>query len=87
MPRNIIISKENILNAGFDITRKYGINKVSNRELAKYLNCSIRPIYYQFKNSDELFNELCKKIHDYFYSYILNNLNDKIPKYKQVGLN
>lgn len=37
MPRNIIISKENILNAGFDITRKYGINKVSNRELAKYL--------------------------------------------------
>ena len=87
MPRNVIISKENILNAGFDITRKYGINKVSNRELAKYLNCSIRPIYYQFKNSDELFNELCKKNHDYFYSYILNNLNDKIPKYKQVGLN
>ena len=87
MPRNVIISKENILNAGFDITRKYSINKVSNRELAKYLNCSIRPIYYQFKNSDELFNELCKKIHDYFYSYILNNLNDKIPKYKQVGLN
>ena len=37
MPRNVIISKENILNAGFDITRKYGINKVSNRELAKYL--------------------------------------------------
>ena len=83
----LIINIGNILNAGFDITRKYGINKVSNRELAKYLNCSIRPIYYQFKNSDELFNELCKKIHDYFYSYILNNLNDKIPKYKQVGLN
>ena len=56
MPRNVVISKENILNAGFDITRKYGITKVSNRELAKYLNCSIRPIYYQFKNSDELFN-------------------------------
>lgn len=87
MPRNILISKEDILNAGFDITRKYGISKVSNRELAKYLNCSIRPIYYQFKNSDELFNELYKKIHNYFYSYILNNLNDKIPKYKQVGLN
>ena len=87
MPRNILISKEDILNAGFDITRKYGISKVSNRELAKYLNCSIRPIYYQFKNSDELFNELYKKIHNYFYSYILNNLNDKITKYKQVGLN
>ena len=25
MPRNVIISKENILNAGFDITRKYDL--------------------------------------------------------------
>ena len=70
MPRNVIISKENILNAGFDITRKYGINKVSNRELAKYLNCSIRPIYYQFKNSEELKKELINKIEHYFFDYI-----------------
>lgn len=61
MPRNVVISKENILNAGFDITRKYGITKVSNRELAKYLNCSIRPIYYQFKNSENFLMNYVRK--------------------------
>ena len=76
-----------ILNAAFEITKKDGISKVSNREIAKKLNCSIRPIYYQFKNSDELFNSLYNMIYEYFYKFILANLNDKFPKYKQVGLN
>ena len=87
MPKNIKITKEMILNAAFEITKKDGISKVSNREIAKKLNCSIRPIYYQFKNSDELFNSLYNMIHEYFYKFILANLNDKFPKYKQVGLN
>ncbi len=87
MPKNIKITKEMILNAAFEITKKDGISKVSNREIAKKLNCSIRPIYYQFKNSDELFNSLYNMIYEYFYKFILANLNDKFPKYKQVGLN
>ena len=87
MPKNIKITKKMILNAAFEITKKDGISKVSNREIAKKLNCSIRPIYYQFKNSDELFNSLYNMIHEYFYKFILANLNDKFPKYKQVGLN
>ena len=87
MPKNIKITKEMILDAAFEITKKDGISKVSNREIAKKLNCSIRPIYYQFKNSDELFNSLYNMIHEYFYKFILANLNDKFPKYKQVGLN
>lgn len=87
MPKNIKITKEMILDAAFEITKKDGISKVSNREIAKKLNCSIRPIYYQFKNSDELFNSLYNMIYEYFYKFILANLNDKFPKYKQVGLN
>lgn len=87
MPKNIKITKKMILNAAFEITKKDGISKVSNREIAKKLNCSIRPIYYQFKNSDELFNSLYNMIYEYFYKFILANLNDKFPKYKQVGLN
>lgn len=42
-----------ILNAAFDIVRKDGIEKLSNLELEKRLNCSIRPIYYQFKNVED----------------------------------
>ena len=86
MPTTVKISKEKILDAALSITRSKGIECVSNRELAKYLNCSIRPIYYQFKNVEELNIELYKKIEKYFYKYLMDNMNDKMPLYKQVGL-
>lgn len=87
MPTTVKISKEKILDAALSITRSKGIECVSNRELAKYLNCSIRPIYYQFKNVEELNIELYKKIEKYFYKYLMDNMNDKMPLYKQVGVN
>ena len=81
------ITKEMILNTAFSIVQTSGIEKVSNREIAKRLNCSIRPIYYQFKNTKELNDELHKKIENYFYEWLLKNINHDIPKYKQVGIN
>ena len=58
MPTKIKISKDMILDAAFEIVRKDGIEKLSNRELANKLKCSIRPIYYQFENVDEMQQEL-----------------------------
>ena len=87
LSKQIKISKEKILQAAFDIAKEKGIEYVSNREIAKYLSSSIRPIYYQFKNSGELISQLYKKIEKYFCDYITNNLNDTIPKYKQTGIN
>ena len=71
MPKNIKITKEMIIDAAFKITREKGFNKVSNREIAKELNCSIRPIYYQFKNASELNVYLFKKVENYFYNYLI----------------
>ena len=87
MPTKIRISKENILDAAFEIVRKDGMEKLSNRELANKLNCSIRPIYYQFENVEEMQKELYLKIEQYFYKFILDNMVEGIPKYKQVGIN
>ena len=87
MPTTTRITKEMILNAAFDITRNEGIEKLSNREIAKKMNCSIRPIYYQFKNSEELYKELYNKINSYFYDFIMKNIVDDIPHYKQIGIN
>ena len=81
------ITKEIILQAAFEIARVNGLEKVSNREIAKKLNSSIRPIYYQFKNSEELYNELLIKMEVYFYRFLLDNTINNIPKYKQVGIN
>ena len=81
------ITKEIILEKALEIIRTQGIEKVSNREIAKKLNSSIRPIYYQFKNSEELYNELLMKMETYFYSFLLDNEIEDIPKYKQIGIN
>ena len=79
MPTATRITKGMILNAAFEIARSEGIGKVSNREIAKKMNCSIRPIYYQFKNSEELNKELYNKIDRYFYDFIMRNMIDDIP--------
>lgn len=87
MSKSVTITKDMILKTAFDIAREKGLDGISNRELAKKLNCSIRPIYYQFQNVDELYNELYIKIEKYFYRFLMDNMNDEMPKYKQVGIN
>ena len=86
MPTTIKISKDMILDAAFKIAREEGIEKISNREIAKKLDCSIRPIYYQFENVDEMQKELYLKIEKYFYQFLMDNMVDDIPKYKQIGI-
>lgn len=87
MPTTTKITKEMILDAAFDIVRKSGFEGLNNRTLAKKMNCSIRPIYYQFKNTEELNNELIRKIEKYFYNFLLKHKDNEIPVYKQIGLN
>ena len=87
MPTKIRISKDMILDAAFEIARQEGMEKLSNRELAKKLKCSIRPIYYQFKNVEEMQKELYIKIEQYFYEFLLDNMVEGIPQYKQIGIN
>ena len=81
------ITKDMILDTAFSIARREGLNSISNRRIAKELNSSIRPIYYQFKNTEELKLELGKKIDTYFYDYLLNNKLGNMPLYKQIGIN
>ena len=63
------------------------MEKLSNRELANKLKCSIRPIYYQFENVEQMQKELYMKIEQYFYKFLLDNMIEGIPQYKQVGIN
>lgn len=87
LPTTTKITKEMILNTAFEIAREKGFEKISNRELAKKMNCSIRPIYYQFKNVEELNKELYKKIERYFYEFLMDNMIKNVPLYKQIGIN
>ena len=48
------VTKEAIIEAGFEIIRKKGIDGVNAREVARILNCSVQPIFYRFTNMEEL---------------------------------
>lgn len=81
------IQKEDILNIAFEIVRKKGIEGLNVRAIANELNSSVQPIYYQFKNFEELQKELYEKIEKYFYSFLLEHTIKEIPVYKQIGIN
>lgn len=79
------ISKEQIIKTSLEIVRREGINGINARNIAKKLNSSTQPIYYQFKNIEELKEELMKEIIAYCDNYMLKDLG-KQP-YKQIGTN
>ena len=87
MPTSLKISKDMILDTAFKIAQSEGLESVSNRRIAKELNCSIRPIYYQFKNVLELHKDLYVRIEKYFYKYVFDNTISSVPLYKQIGIN
>lgn len=47
-------SKQEIIQAAFDIARKEGLDAITIRKVAKQLGSSIAPIYVNFKNVEEL---------------------------------
>lgn len=87
MPPATRIQKQAIIDSAFQITRKNGINGVNVRAIAKRLNCSVQPIYYHFSNMEDLKIELIKHIEEYFYKFLVENINDSMPEYKQTGIN
>ncbi len=87
MPPAIRIQKQAIIDSAFQITRENGMNSVNVRAIAKRLNCSVQPIYYHFSNMEDLKMELIKYIEEYFYQFLVGNINDSMPEYKQTGIN
>lgn len=82
MPASRKINKDDIIKVCLEIVRKDGINGVNARRVAKELNCSTQPIFYLYKNMDEIKNDLYKEISNVYFNYILNDSNT----YKDTGL-
>lgn len=77
------VDKNMIINICIDIIRKGGISCVNARRIAKELNCSTQPIYYIYKNMDELKNDINKELVNIYYNYLFN---DSVL-YKDIGKN
>ena len=57
MPPIPIITKQDIIDAGIQLIRENGISSVNARSLAKYLNCSTKPLFRVYNNMDMLKND------------------------------
>ena len=54
MPPKVFITREMLIQGAFDYVRKFGIGRLSTRNLANHLDCSTQPIYRAFANMEEL---------------------------------
>ena len=54
MPTVRKVSKEQIIDAAVDVLRDDGFSAINARSVAKKLGCSTQPIYFSFRNMEEL---------------------------------
>lgn len=70
------ITKEMIVNAGFDIAREYGIENVNARTVSEKLDCSTQPVMYHFKKIEDMKKAVYQKADQYHTTYITDIQGD-----------
>lgn len=88
MPPKEKVSKVNVYETAFEMTREYGFKEVTARKLAERLGCSTQPIFRAYENMDELRSDLFYMSTDYFNDYMLaraKKIRNK-PMYMAVSL-
>lgn len=58
------IDKQRILDAAYKLAVRGGIESLTARNVAKAVNCSTQPIYLEFKNMQDLRNQVLARISD-----------------------
>jgi len=62
MPPKKKFSKEQIVDKAFEIAKTEGIDSITARRIAEELKCSVAPIYFNFKDIDDLKKAVVRKI-------------------------
>lgn len=87
MPPKFKFTRDEMVSAALNITRKSGTAGLTARALAEELGCSVKPIFGLFKNMEELQGAVLNSANDLYLSYIDNSIKDgKYPPYKASGM-
>lgn len=87
MPPRFKFTKEEIINAALNVTRKEGITGLTARALAAELGCSVKPIFGLFKNMEEVQQEVIKSADTLYQSYLKGDMEKGLyPPYKSSGM-
>jgi AcrR family transcriptional regulator len=84
MPPKVKYSKEQIVNAAFELVRREGKGALTARGLASELNTSTAPIFTAFSSIDEVCAAVRGKILALYSSYINEGLSWELP-FKGAG--
>lgn len=85
MPPKAKLSKENIVETAFEMTRETGFENVTARELAQRLGCSTQPVFHVFRNMEELKKEVYARTKAYFAKEMTENPGNE-PLFLHMGL-
>lgn len=85
MPPKPKYTKEEIVNAAYELTREKGIDAVVAREVGKRLNTSSSPIFTAWSSMEELREEVWKLAKQKYQAYMAD-IFDYSPSFKEFGM-
>lgn len=85
MPPKAKFTREEIIEAAFQLARAEGFDKITARELGKKLQSSARPIFTVFENMDEVKAEVIIRAKELYGQYVENGLKQELA-FKGVGM-
>lgn len=85
MPPKPKYTKEEIVNAAYELTREKGIDAVVAREVGKRLNTSASPIFTVWNSMEELKAEVWKMARKKYQEY-MDGIFDYAPAFKEFGM-
>ncbi len=87
MARKFLFTKEQILNAALNITRKKGFSAVTARAVGNELGSSYRPICSYFENMAEVQSAVINAANEIYQNYLKEDMaSGKYPPYKASGM-
>ncbi len=85
MPRQMIFTREIVINTTYQLVKKEGMQSVNARRIAKELNSSVHPIFRHFKDMEELKKVVYEKIYAKYQEYMLTGIKEE-KAYKKMGI-
>ena len=87
MPPKVKFTREQIITAALNVTRKNGIVGLTARGVAAELGSSAKPIFGLFQNMEEVQKEVIAAANTLYQSYISRGMTEgKYPPYKASGI-
>lgn len=74
MARNTVYTKEILLEKSVEYIRKFGIEALNVRDLAKFISCSTQPIFKYYSTLDEFKIDLKEQLHKDYENFINKHL-------------